>query len=674
MNPLTSILQRLLCRAVASLSLAVTALLVVACGPSPHHTATSHAAQEKARQLMTNGRSLLQERSFYKAIAAYDSVVMLANDHPQELDSLVGPATAALVQIGNAYQVMGQADSAVVHLQTLYDEYPVLQDKLRRDYLSILGYFLSRTERMKEAEHTTELALTLPLYNATHDRLFRDYAYAAAVFFSDKDEVERVSLWGKHALEEARLSGNVSGAQYVRNLLGLLYKQTGRFAEAVDILNESIHESKALKDTLGHITALTSLVSLYTDWNMESYAMEISNESVRLLEAYQGEHSLTTDIQVYIQRGYACAPHHKDTTLRYYDQAERLAKDLPYNSGQVDVDLHKGALLATHPQMKRVEEGLTYLRRAKEKATGMNRAKAYYYLGYSLARAGYDEEGEAMLDTMYNIVANSNTHLYLGLYYKWFVDRYTAKGDDARLLRYLKMHFKEEYIDSTRNVNYYLAKNHVDQQLKQERLILDAEQQQLRTRRTWLVVGIALALLTIVASVVIVTLRQRWYHARQRLAESRMAELTAKIHQLELNQNLPAKERAKAGDGSQHGGQSDGKQDEQHATPLVSSDDVQQPTILSANRLIRQGDEETFVREFEKVYPTFLRHLRQRVSNIGKREELLCMFIILDLRTSEIAELMGISDSSVRMLRHRVRQKLKLPTSDSLDDEIKQLV
>ena len=59
-----------------------------------------------------------------------------------------------------------------------------MHEERLRDYYSVLGYALSRTENMKEAEKTMLKALTLPLHHATPERYFRDYAHAAAVFYS----------------------------------------------------------------------------------------------------------------------------------------------------------------------------------------------------------------------------------------------------------------------------------------------------------------------------------------------------------------------------------------------------------------------------------------------------------------------------------------------------------
>ena len=102
--------------------------------------------------------------------------------------------TEALVQLMNSYQSKGEPESCVTTLQEVFECAPVLQTICLRDYYSVLGYALSRTENIDEAEKVMLRALTLPLYEETPERYFRDYAYAAAVFFSNPNYHNEVIL------------------------------------------------------------------------------------------------------------------------------------------------------------------------------------------------------------------------------------------------------------------------------------------------------------------------------------------------------------------------------------------------------------------------------------------------------------------------------------------------
>lgn len=89
----------------------------------------------------------------------------------------------ALLQLMNTYQSAGLSDECADTLTTLCQRpTSLMQRYLRSDSYSLLGYALSRTERMDEAEQWTDSALAVSQYQPTPQRVFRKYAYAAAVF------------------------------------------------------------------------------------------------------------------------------------------------------------------------------------------------------------------------------------------------------------------------------------------------------------------------------------------------------------------------------------------------------------------------------------------------------------------------------------------------------------
>ena len=86
--------------------------------------------------------------------------------------------------------------------------------------------------------------------------------------------------------------------------------------------------------------------------------------------------------------------------------------------------------------------------------------------------------------------------------------------------------------------------------------------------------------------------------------------------------------------------------------------------------ILKKNGESEFRQRFEVLYPLFLPRLRERIPSITRREELLSMLIVLKQDNKEIAELMAIAPRSVLMLRHRFRQKIGLPTDNSLEEFI----
>ena len=177
-------------------------------------------------ELFKKARTLQRDGKHEEAIETFMSYLSQpVGEDSQQLTLYI----EALVQLMNTYQSKGAPEACIEALREVYKASPTLQDQCLRDYYSVLGYALSRTERMREAEETMLKALTLPLHRATPERYFRDYAYAAAVFYSNPDYQDEVIGWCLEALVQAEKCSNTSGKQWVTAMLGLLYKRDGHY-------------------------------------------------------------------------------------------------------------------------------------------------------------------------------------------------------------------------------------------------------------------------------------------------------------------------------------------------------------------------------------------------------------------------------------------------------------
>ena len=165
--------------------------------------------------LFSEARTFQRNGKFDEAIEAFKNYLT----QPMDEDGLTNQEqflyTEALVQLMNTYQSKGEPEACISTLQKVFKASPAVQRHCLRDYYSILGYALSRTEKMEEAEETMLKAFTLPLNQATPERYFRDYAYAAAVFYSNPNYQNEVINWCEEALVQADLCKNTSGKQWV---------------------------------------------------------------------------------------------------------------------------------------------------------------------------------------------------------------------------------------------------------------------------------------------------------------------------------------------------------------------------------------------------------------------------------------------------------------------------
>ena len=172
-----------------------------------------------------------------EAIAAFKKYLTQPVPGNELSDEQMVRYTDALVQLMNTYQSKGEPEACVIVLKEVFQASPILQKNYLRDYYSVMGYALSRTENMKEAEETMLKAFTLPLHQATPERYFRDYAYAAAVFYSNPDYQTEVIDWCKEALAQAEFCKKTSGKQWVMAMLGSLYKRNGLIDKALDFFS-----------------------------------------------------------------------------------------------------------------------------------------------------------------------------------------------------------------------------------------------------------------------------------------------------------------------------------------------------------------------------------------------------------------------------------------------------
>lgn len=91
---------------------------------------------------------------------------------------------------------------------------------------------------------------------------------------------------------------------------------------------------------------------------------------------------------------------------------------------------------------------------------------------------------------------------------------------------------------------------------------------------------------------------------------------------------------------------------------------------LYNQRILTEADWAAFKVYFEKAYPGYLLRLRNSFSTLSDAEERLFLFIKLNLTGKEIAAILGISASSVKKTRYRLRKRLELSEEADLEEYI----
>lgn len=608
---------------------------------------TSFASDNLYQQARNSQRS----GAYDDAIVAYKDFLMQSVSSSALDDEQLFLYTEALVQLMNTYQSKGEPEACILALEEVFDRSPLLQNECSRDFYSVMGYALSRTESMAKAEETMLKALALPLYRATPERYFRDYAYAAAVFYSNPHYQDRVINWCWEALEQAEKCKNTSGAQWVKAMLGSLYKKNGDLNEALDLFKQSMEEAMLRGDDLGVINSLHTLTDLFLYWDIPEYANMYASEAVAVGRRMEEQNPMVS-AQTYINKGrtlYRLGI--TDSVSIYTERARELCRALPYNSGMVDVDLLHGSLLCQRGGDS-LHIGISELEKVTLEGTALNRARAYHQLAQTYLRLEGIPRADMMLDSLCTLLYSSDLPINIDLDYEPILDHYLRLGNYERVESYVRLMLQERRAFSARRLNYNLVESLVDLQMAQK----IQEQKIVRLRqsnqRLWLIICVIISVVTISLVLVLLFYQKRRYRRQIRRAEERFAQIVK-----ELNQSNVERERAA-----------------QELKEFISDNDNRQELETLTPFILKESGEVKFRQCFELLYPLFLHRLRDRVPSITRREELLSMLIVLKQDNREIAELLAIAPRSVLMLRHRFRQKIGMTTEHSLETFIDEIL
>jgi tetratricopeptide (TPR) repeat protein len=105
-----------------------------------------------SESLFREARTLQRNGKHDEAITAFKSY-LAQPVYEEELDGQqLFLYTEALMQLMNTFQSKGDPEGCLVALQEVYKASPTLQTQCLRDYYAVMGYALSRTEKMREAE------------------------------------------------------------------------------------------------------------------------------------------------------------------------------------------------------------------------------------------------------------------------------------------------------------------------------------------------------------------------------------------------------------------------------------------------------------------------------------------------------------------------------------------
>lgn len=605
----------------------------------------------RLEELFQRGRSHQSKGEYKEAIAAYEDCIALEVPDREADGRTINLLSNALTQLMNSHQSNGTPEQCADYfLRQIDSSSHFVRRYCERDLHVVAAYALSRTERMEQAEELMQGAFMRSLIEPTPERRFRDYAYAAAIFYPNPERHELIISCAEQALEQAKLCKNNSGVEWVNSLLGNHYRRIGAFNKAIQLYLNSANEAHRRNDPTAEVMANTSLAELYLTCQIADYAEIYATNALTAMRGRRINPMVAT--QAYLTKGEVeVALNRVDSALRVFRQAEQICRDLPYNSGQVDVDRLMGEQLIAMESRDSIRRGVAYLKRVIERGTTTNRARAYHDLAMVCERLGEREHIGRLLDSMEVLRQCTDPPLEIELNYGFILNHYLRQRDWRRVAAYAIEQSGSSERANDKQLIKRLYETIVEYQTRQQESELQQARRESQRHRLYLYLGVTITLLLLALLTMLTIYHRKLHRANQLLLESRLTELFTR---------LESEKSEKA-------------QIEQRLSSLLANGRSRREIEALSPALIREEGEAEFRQRFVMLFPLFLGALRKRIPTVGPREELLCMLIALGQDNEQISTLMGISRSSVVMARHRLRQKLNLDKSDSLEQQIEAL-
>jgi len=428
-------------------------------------------------------------------------------------------------------------------------------------------------------------------------------------------------------------------------MLGTLYKRNGHLNKALELYQQSAEEAILRDDDLGALNSLHALIDLFLYWDIPEYANMYASEAIQVERSMKVENPMVS-AQTYINKGRALLRlGETDSVAIHAEQARKLCQTLPYNSGMVDVDLLQGMLL-TEGGGDSLHVGVQTLLRVTQMGTDVNRARAYHQLAQTYLKTDKEKMAETMLDSMYTLLAQNESPIYIRINYKPILGHYLRKNNQHKVEQYVRMMLEEQQAFKEKKLNYNLVESIVDLQTEQRKQKLKIIQLRQTNQRLWISIYIALSVIVISVVVTYLFYQKKKYARQMKQADEKVNSLIQKLNQSNAEKEMRAQEIREF---------------------LKDKDNRQELETLTPSILQTDG-ESKFRQCFELLHPLFLPRLRERVPSITRREELLSMLIVLKQDNKRISELLAIAPRSVLMLRHRFRQKIGMNSEYSLEN------
>ena len=568
--------------------------------------------------------------------------------------------TAIIRQLADFYIISGHASEGLVFFIKHSSEELSKSNYYTREWLFNTSYLAKKCDHDSLAIFYACKAMNVPVYNNDSTNIYLDYVYQAMAYEGLAGQTNKAILAYRKALSVANKSNNRQSILWIQIKLGRLYSDSGRLEEAMSLYDQLLENYEELNDTVGLIQLYSELAHIYTQWNFLDEAKKNVQYAFEKLRRVK-DPNVTGGCFLVKYQLLAKKKYKSEFLLTLLDKADSCFKHAHNEQRQMDVLRMRGMELTGRKDS--LNKGVKMLRYVyeyyKKHSSKQLKGESLLYLAEGLIRQRNYTEGEwAFNESLLNMKGSSDSLFFYNLCNR-SLDYYIGKGDAQKVLFYTKHYypcFRKNYSDMLmKNVVIAHVKFQAEEKEKEVSLLTD----KLRVQKMiefWYLCGLFVMLALVVGII-------NWIRQHHKLQE--MKHLLADTHNADLQKNLDSALEELCNT----------NQENQRLKLLMNNingeDDMLTSTTYS---MLIEKDEAKFRKAFNNAYPLFLYNLHKKAPLVTRGDELLCMLMILKHSGSNIASILGVSNGTVYINRHRLRKKLNIATEDSLEDFIASLL
>lgn len=613
-------------------------VVLCACG---NNRSYDQGELDRIKQMYAQAAKAQKAGDYDKALKLYDQLLHHRPAGKVCMDSLMPIVSKTITQTMNTMQSMGEPARCVEYLSRLKESDSLIVGNMcKRDISVVLAYAMSRTEKLKAAASEMDHAMSMTPQLPTHDRLFRDYAFATAVYFCLPERKDDVYRYGEKALVEIAQCDDKSGESWLTAILAMAYTRAGDISNSISMFKQSYRNASMRDDSLSMANTLSLMSEILINWRLFGYANDFVSKAVELSRNVRWSNpkvssNILAQKALVMQRfGYA------DSAMMYLGEAEKYAKDLPYNSGRSSIDLVRGDLLAKNASTHK--KGMDMIRNVVDKGTSGLRTKALFILAQEYLQHGEIARGEAAMDSMISSISINTSPVLRNTMYEYVLDYYVTTDNRPKMLWIAReLNKKNLSVVTTSDMLKQHAESIVDLNLHDDTGDINWQELKAESHRN-------LTFLYIIAMAVVIVSVTSALMALLRLSILRRKSCDQQLEALSYKMQL------------------------------APSDNVQSYSsgMSKSRRALadKRYGEKKFYSSFERLHPHFLPKLRSIAPTVTRREELIAMLVALQVDRKQIESVMSMRRSTLAKTRYSLRHKIKLNPKDSLEYAINKIL